>query len=92
MSDKKRFDIPVIATVECDDIDEARQAVYKALQAVSFKDFRGGRGADATPIDLELANDDDNDVENQRVVRLHPEDTHTDYDKGEYMAKLVDNE
>jgi hypothetical protein len=86
-----KFDIPVIATVECDTIDEARQAVYKALETISFEDFSGLPGPKKTLLVLEMADDEDTDSENRRVIRLHPNDVDADYDKDEYLSQLIDD-
>lgn len=77
-----KFDIPVIATVDAANIDEARQAVYKSIEG------------DELPANTELALADDTLTTrtNQRVVILHPEDVANDYDVNEYNDKIKDEE
>ena len=73
-----KFDIPVIATVEAKSIHEARQIAYEALAGVRA-------------VDVSMADDSQTDMVNQRIVFLHPEDAHADYDVETYNAELNDS-
>lgn len=66
------FDIPVIAAIDCGSIDEAREIASKALEQIKIEK--------AT---ISLANDSTVLRDGRRVVLLHPQNKHSDYDPEE---------
>jgi hypothetical protein len=85
-----KIHIPVIFEIECADIDEARRATQRAIETMSFKDFKGGDEAKATPITMRIADDGMKAKTGQRVYLLHPSDAAggADYSPEEYEAKF----
>lgn len=80
------FEIPIIAIVSCDTIDEARAQVEEYISLIKKK-------APNSLIKLEEADDSETDNYNNRMVFLHPEDTDAEYDPDEYNRDLdEDNE
>lgn len=73
-----KFDIPLIATIECDDIDQAREAVYRVLDDKFGTDKQ---------IHLSMADDNRSLKDGSRIVLLHPNDTDNLYDPEEYAKK-----
>jgi hypothetical protein len=87
-----KYDIPIIASVEAENIDEARQLVYKAVEIVSTSNEDEGVVAAAMRgIELNMADDSNTDNYNNRLVFLHPNDVDSNYDVESYNAKLDKN-
>lgn len=78
-----KFDIPVIIQVETDNINAARQTVYKALEAL---------GQELGLADVSMADDSIRVYGNRRAIILHPEDAHADYDEETYKSNLDEDE
>lgn len=87
-----KYHVPIIAEIECASIDDARKAVYKALQTISLEGFRGGDEGAATPIKMVMANDGMKTKTGQRVFLLHPEDVACDYSPDDYEKALEKDE
>lgn len=68
------FDIPVIISVKAENIDEARKAVYKSMEAWN--------AALIMPGQMTMANDSAT-YKRQRLVILHPEDRDSSYTQDE---------
>lgn len=63
------FDIPIIASIDCASMDEAREIAYKALEQIKIENAA-----------INLANDSRSLNDGRRVVLLHPENDHSNYD------------
>jgi hypothetical protein len=62
-----RFDIPIIAQIECRSIEEARELAYKVVEQIKIDNST-----------VFLADDHRKVSDGRRVVLLHPENGHTD--------------
>ena len=67
------FDIPIIASIDCASIDAAREAAYKALDHIKIENAA-----------INLANDSRSLSDGRRVVLLHPENDHSNYDQEDH--------
>lgn len=80
-----KYDIALIASIEATNIDEARQLVYREVEGINANNHEFA-------MELNMADDSITDNVNQRIVILHPADTHSLYDVDEYNAALEKNE
>jgi hypothetical protein len=81
-----KYDIPVIITVEADNIDAAREIVYGEIEKWENTIAIPGNGT------IAMANDSLTIAGRRRVVILHPENTHAEYDQEAYEAALKEDE
>ena len=87
-----KFDIPVIIQVDTESIDSARQAVYTLLEDLSGVLPIAPINSDK--VKLSIANDEQQIKDGRRIVLLHPDDTHAEFDPVVYarQRKKVPNE
>ena len=83
------YDIPVIMSVEADNIEEARQLAYAAVEDKGVMHETLATGG----VVLTMADDSATNRIGQRLVILHPEDCASNYDADAYIAALsIDQE
>lgn len=87
MSDKKRYHVPLIVEVTCDDLDEARRIAYKFVTTKGASTVEDDEG-NPVSVGLTIADDEFKDGDNNRIVFLHPADTHAGYNVEEYEKAL----
>ena len=84
-----KYHVPVICEVEAESMEDARLATNKAIETVSSMKGFGGKNCEKTAeITLRIADDGRQAKNGQRVVLLHPSNTHSDYNQEEYEAEL----
>jgi hypothetical protein len=91
-----KYDIPVIVSVESKDIEEARRIVYQSVESYNdggaFDPQSIGDLKYPDDVSMNMADDSNTTRTHQRVVFLHPTDTHNTYSQEEYNAKLNEKE
>lgn len=91
-----KYDVPVIVSVEAKDIDAARRIVYQSVESYNdggaFDPQSIGELEYKEDVSMNMADDSNMTRTHQRIVFLHPADTHNTYSQEEYNAKLKEEE
>lgn len=74
-----KFDIPFIVSVEAASIEDARKIAAEVVEVVDAKSEK---------TEVYMADDSATTKYNSRVVLLHPEDTHSEYNEEEYNSSI----
>lgn len=72
------FDIPIIASINAETIEEARQQVYGLVE------YHNNHQHDYPHVELNMGDDSYKASGNRRAVILHPEDADSEYSPEEY--------